>query len=407
MRRTPSGLALEVATAVATAALIAVAALVADSAAGHWEAAAREETRWSAAAVEDARTVYLDEAPRALSLTLAEIRRDTYRRVLGTGSDRLGDESEVAGYAGQLARVTSGQAGVVAERYRLDGGGYDVNARLGDLTDAEQVGGRDAVEESLAAGDARQRTSWVLALLCVPCVVVFVVLRRRPGRRAATPPDEPDVIPDPWQVRGRGWVAWGALAAWLLVALVPVVQVEVGGRSARATAEASRLATQVTAEIELSQLHASLRNDVSFTGLELTSAADARDVAAVGQEDVELARWAAAEREVVARWSEAATAMTAAPAFEDGIDPALVAAINSDQDDWEQRGDEQAVAFETASQLGSSETFLAVALLLAALAATGFSSMGSRGGRRVAEAASMLLLVCALTASAAGVGVAI
>jgi hypothetical protein len=407
MRRTPSGLALEVATAVATAALIAVAALVADSAAGHWQTAAREETRWSAAAVEDARAVYLDEAPRALSLTLAEIRQETYRRDLGTGSDRLGDESEVAGYAEQLARVTSGQAGVVDERNRLDDGGYDVNARLGDLTDAEQVGGRDAVEASMASGDARQRLSWVLALLCVPCVVAFVVLRRRPRRPTATSPDEPDVIPDPWQARGRGWVAWGALVAWMLVALVPVVQVEVGGRASRAGAEASRLATQVTAEIELSQLHESLRNDVRFTGLELTSAADARDVAAVGQDDVDLFRWAAAEREVVARWADAARAMTAAPEADDGIDPALVAAISSDPGDWEQRGAEQAAAFETASRLGSSETFLAVALLLGALAATGFSATGTSTGRRVAEAASLLLLVCALTATAAGVGTAL
>lgn len=402
-----SGVALEIATAVATAVLIAAAAYLSGSAGGDWQSAAREETRWSAAAVEDVRSVYLEETPRAFTVTLAEIRRGVYRTELGAGPDRLGDESEIAGYDEQLARATASEAPLVDERYELDGGGYDVNARLADLTSSEIARGRDAVEESMAAGDARQRVSWVLALLCVPCVIAFVVLRRRPASRASEAPDDPDVIPDPWQVRGRGWVAWGAFVAWLLLALLPVVQVDVGGRAARAGAESSRLATQVTSEIELSQLHSSLVNDIRFTGLELTNAADARDVAAVGQEDAELSRWAAAERAVASRWSEAAAAMVASPEFEDGIDPALVAAINTDPDDWEQRGEEQAEASDTASRLGSSDTFLAVSLLLAALAATGFSSVGTRGGRRVAEAASMLLLLGALAAGAGGLGIAL
>lgn len=90
-----------------------------------------------------------------------------------------------------------------------------------------------------------------------------------------------------------------------------------------------------------------------------------------------------------------------------GIDPALVAALNSDPDDWQRRGADQASAFETASGYGSSATFLAVAMLLAALAATGFSTVSAGRDRTVSEAASLLLLTCALTATAAGVGAAL
>ena len=398
-----SGVALELATVVATAALIAIAAFVADSAASQWQSAVRAETKWSAAAVESTRSVYLDEAPRALSLTQAEIRNEVYRQDLGTGSGRLRDESEIAGYSNQLARITSGQATAVEERYRLEGGGFDINARLGDLRSSQQVASRGAVEDSLAEGDARQRISWVLAWLCVPCVVGFIVMRRRrPGRRTSSAGGDPDLIPDPWQVRDQGWAAWGALAAWVLLALVPVLQIDVGGRAARADAEASRLATQIAAEIEVSQLHESLRSQIRFAGLELSTPADAREVAAVGQGDAVLARWAAAEREVVSRWVDAATTMTSAPAFADGIDPPLVAAINSTPGEWERLGDEQTSSFEAASRYGSSATFLSVAMLLAAMAATGFATVSPSRGRRISRAVSLLLLVCALTATTAG-----
>jgi hypothetical protein len=122
------------AAAVVAAALGGRAALLSDRGSDTYSASIRQHAKQAAATVEDIRYLFADEAGFALRATIAEVRAEELRRAAQrlTGRDREQLLAEASAQE-QVAEVTRSASEAAAQEYRLEGGGFDLMARLADL----------------------------------------------------------------------------------------------------------------------------------------------------------------------------------------------------------------------------------------------------------------------------------
>ena len=121
--------------ALLTAALFGRAALLSGDASDQWQQALRQELKRSAAVVEDVRYVYGDEAPLAYDGATLEILAQEYRSAAKDVSPAARSLLLVEARTNEelLKVVTGGSEILKDERYRLEGGGYDLGKRLADV----------------------------------------------------------------------------------------------------------------------------------------------------------------------------------------------------------------------------------------------------------------------------------
>lgn len=121
--------------ALVTAALFGRAALLAGDASDQWQQALRQELKRSAAVVEDVRYVYGDEAPLAFDGVTLEVLAQEYRAKAqaSRGATRSLLTVEARANEELLDVVKGGSAILSDEKYRLEGGGYDLGRRLADV----------------------------------------------------------------------------------------------------------------------------------------------------------------------------------------------------------------------------------------------------------------------------------
>jgi hypothetical protein len=176
---------LALAASVVTALLGGWAAWLSARADGEWQSALRQETRWSAAVVEDVRYVYADQAPHIFGIDLADARADALR---GVAADSTGLPGQVARAEARVelelafrARPRLSLSPEQERTYRRPDGSFDLERRLADeRTRNPGLVGLDP-ELKQAAGDrASQQASWVAAAsLPVAGAYVLAALSRR------------------------------------------------------------------------------------------------------------------------------------------------------------------------------------------------------------------------------------
>jgi hypothetical protein len=410
LRRWVTANRLQVAVTVVLALFLAAATWSSSKATGYWQQAAREDARSATARIESVRFVYQSELPLALGLGQAQVQRDALRALDAE------DELEVAGEGAAADRLVAQlqmnadktRNGLVhGDDYVMPGGRYDVARRLGDVLNADRVASLDTSAATMRAGDrwARWARGWVILSLTV--AVAYVVLSGFRGRRRRADPARAAVglIPTPWDEPGRRrLVAMTALAAWLALPVLTAEQLALSTGSTRAAAESSRLISQVSGAATVSQIRSGAAGGLQLQGIDLATRGLVRQYTATlngshGQELLGIAEQRAGER-----WGEVSKEMVALPRTGEGVDPITIAWLASEPSDWEHVRSQQERVQLASERDGSHSDAVALALLIAALAATAATVARLPGAlRRSASvlAACLLGLATLLAAGAA------
>jgi hypothetical protein len=400
---------LQVTVTVVVTLLLALATWSGAKANGSWQQATRQEARSTTARVETVRFVYQSELSLAIGLAQARVRRDTVRSLDAP------DVPEVAGevaatdqLVAQLEMNVDQASNELAhgDAYTTADGGYDVPRRLGDVIDKEEVTDLDMSAATMRDGDgwARWTTVWaVLALAVAAAYVVLAAVRGR-RRRRTDPASAPDVglIPAPWDEPRTGRLIGAlALAAWVALPVLTAEQLALSDESGRAAAESSRLISQISGSATVSQVRSGAASDLQMRGIDLSMTGLSRQYAATldGSQGQQLL--GTAEERAGARWLQVAAAMTEAPTAEDGVDPITVEWLASEPADWQRLADRQEDVQIASEHAGTYGDVVALALLMAALAATAATVARLPGGLR----RSASLLAGSLLAVATAIGV--
>ena len=226
---------------------VAAGTLLAAAAAGAWQDSLRQEIKRSAALVEDVRAVYLDEAPIALELALSRARAAALTREAGVTEKKATFAIEQAFQDDHLVR----------SQYRTDES-YNIFARLADLRDRHPDLVALDPARSLQHGDRLRSWALLCLLVTVPLVIGYLiadlVLRRRttlPASPARNAGDDVDLVPRPWSSGDiKRFGAFVFLGAWVLVTLLPTLQLHYGAQEQRAQALAARKAAEVSSLLQ-------------------------------------------------------------------------------------------------------------------------------------------------------------
>lgn len=175
------------AAAVAAAALGARASLLSSAASGDWQQAVRQEVKAAAAAVEDIRFVYGDEAAQSYRVVEATIRAQEYR---AAAEEQTGPARSVllaeAATQDQLRQVLVSAAPITQDRrYARDDGGYDLGLRLADQRNRNPDLVAIRPDDPQAGGDRRARQARLEIAATIPIALTFMFgsLAQAFGRR--------------------------------------------------------------------------------------------------------------------------------------------------------------------------------------------------------------------------------
>jgi hypothetical protein len=380
---------------------------VATSAADKWEESVRQEIQRSAALLEDVRYVYGDEAALGYDLAVGKLRAE-----LAADQDAGTDRILFA-----AAREANQQQPLVSGDYELRGGGFDVPHRLADVRQENAALTSLDPSESESDGDSRADASQWILLATVPLVLLYLVadwvLRRgtrwSPGRRGkrGTTPDDVGLVPRPWSsTSARGLGASVALIAWLVVVLLPSLQVRFDNREDRSEALAARHAVQISTALGASGFISTFRTNAGRAAAYEETRGIARAQAARGVQDRGLASELVAkgrlEQSRGRRAKAIAQAMGREPTTRDGVDAVTRAALQSSPAEAQPLLRAQNDAASAAQKAGRRGARVTLALLLAgltlSLAAVAFVERPRR--RKLIERVAAGVLAMSLLATA-------
>ena len=407
----------QVIVSIVVALLLGAATVTAGLAASAWQSATREEIKWSATAIEDVRFVFLDEAPDAFAIAESRNRAtelEAYVANAGRQPDDAGEDLDRVVAEAQAARETmeqtifalEGHNSLIDAVYDLPGGGYDVPGRLG----AEREGEADQTlaADLLVEGDRLNVVAQVLALLCVPVVILWVLGQATAhtvgrSRRPATASDEVDLMPQPWLAAPRRrWLASASLAAWILLTLMPVATLAMSAAAQRADADSSRLAVSTTTGLAASNLQASLSSNQAKAMTHLFFAAYSRQMAALESGDEAEGRLGEAELSAAERWLAVTEPMTRMPTPEDGVDEGLVRALSATIAELDALRLDQNAAADQAAQVGHAVNLATLSIALAALSASALAfALAVRRTPKLVSAGGLAMLGAAVVAAGA------
>lgn len=159
-------------------ALGARASQLSNDAGSSWQTAAREEVKSAAAATEDIRFVYQDEAPVAFTVASARIRADEAgkRAATATPEARTALRVEAAAQAEYVHQTAQGALeDVVGPKYRLPKGGFDAPKRLVDRRNTTPDLVRLNPDIPQREGDHLSRHAFVTILATIPAAIAFLL----------------------------------------------------------------------------------------------------------------------------------------------------------------------------------------------------------------------------------------
>jgi hypothetical protein len=197
-----------------------------------------------------------------------------------------------------------------------------------------------------------------------------------------------ELVYQPWASAG-GWVVRSELTvAWALIVLLPVIQVALALQNGPTRAEADMQASKTYAAIAAGGQRLAFESASSYQALYAGVLGDARQQVSHD----EAFRDIAVEQQTLGEWESAradyllqvVAQLAAAPDGE--LDPALAAAIGSDEKTWPAMAVEQNDRVGEAAAAGTQQQRLSVALLIATLVSTIITA-----ARRDSRRSAMLL----------------
>ncbi len=171
------GLALLLAVAALLAGAVgARTSLLASNASGFWQQAVRQEVKAAAAAVEDIRFVYGDEASQAFRVVEATIRAEEYRAAAEgqTGVARSVLLAEAAAQDQLLAIVVASSDIAKDPRYALADGSFDLGRRLVDVRSRDPGLLAIRPDDPQAAGDRLATQAINETAVGIPVALTFL-----------------------------------------------------------------------------------------------------------------------------------------------------------------------------------------------------------------------------------------
>lgn len=401
----------QVVVASLVALLLGAATFIAGLAAEKWQEGSKEELRWSMATLETLRFVYNGEAPHAFSIAEAVNRADAMENFKGQDPGGvISFEARTAReFAQQRFHGLNGTNALVDEQYSLPGGGFAIAKRLGDLRKEDPLA-NNLADAKMSEGDRLTEVANILALLCAPIVLVWVALQAlanaRRNRTFGSPrplSDDVGIMPQPWaaQPRRRKLTA-AALAAWILLTLMPAAVLHMSAAGERAGAESQRLATSVTTSALASNIYTTYALQAKLMGTDMALDGLARQFTALDPRDTSQEALGQAEEIASEQWEQVSATMSRLPTEDDGVDSGLITAMASTPEDWNRAGEQQEAVSERAAQASLATTWANLSLALAALAASSLSLVlvTSNPPKFVRNAALLILLGAAVSGGA-------
>ncbi|GAA4828677.1 hypothetical protein GCM10023201_14990 [Actinomycetospora corticicola] len=354
--------------------LAGFAAVEYSDASGDWQEAIRQETSRASAVQEEARAVYVDEAPEAFRIASARVRANELRAI--APSSRLAASELVI--ANQIvfarSRVAPPDTLSAGNRYLLSSGEYDVARRISDAT--KQIALMPDPDSTFAAGDRHAATArWIsgVTVLLTGLAMAAASVRRRPRPRPAGG-DEPEIIPQPGVAdhRRRNTMVV-LLVLWAAGVLLPFAQLALGGEEQRYQAIAAKTAAEIAGEIATSQARTGFDTDAQKDAVVAQLVAVAREIAALEattpESEAERLTAGAEERAAVAI-GRIAVQMGRPLTEQEGVDPLISKALTSTAEDWGADAAVQSSAADRAETFGAwSNRAVAMIAALAAVSA--------------------------------------
>lgn len=376
---------------IVAATLAGMATLDYSSANDGWQGSVRREVARSSAIQEEVRTVYGDEAPRALRIivderTAAELDPlDATNPLAVTQRDTARDTASSlrAAYRKHYPTVLAADS-----RYRTADGGANILARLRKLRQDELGADRRKDEPvpdpgpSLREGDAAAKRGAVHAAEAAGASLIvffFALIYYRPRHTAQALPAVPDLVVQPrlslpGDYRKNTTVV---LALWLVGVVLPLAQLVLGAEEQRSQAAAARLAAIVTSDVASSMARTAFLVQGQQTAAELGVRAAAREKDAENAAPTD----ADDQREVAAAEDRAASildrivqSMARVPFASDRLDPRMAAALATDRDDWTATGRRQQAQTERADEWGDRSNQMVQWTVIGAAAAAVFGT---------------------------------
>ncbi|MFG1997565.1 hypothetical protein ACGFNU_00265 [Spirillospora sp. NPDC048911] len=414
---------------------VAASAILTGQATGEWQSMTRQETKRSAAAVEDITFVYGAEAPQAVRVAVAEARAGWLELDAGMrGDDGALERIEAASerqYVWQLRFAEKGKGTLLdGDAYRRADGSYDIQRRLAATRAANPELVRLDPDEALRTGDRKARWAALCATVAVPLLAYYYLMQLLPRRRSRNGEnaegdrreehgDEGDgdgdgdgasgggeeeldeIPPMPASRDAHRRLMWLTNIAWILFTVLVAPQLYFGNQEQRAQALAAREGTRVTAEIQASGALDAFQRESRRLVLTHDLKAATREYVNLDTQDAVLAAQqealAHADRDSGAKLGQIVAAMSRAPGPEDGVDPVTRALIGASPAEWKaglRRQGEQLAAADKASGRNNHMTvailFAGLAFSISALAMLRARTAGPKAGLLAAGTAVLL-----------------
>jgi hypothetical protein len=367
----------QAAVTITVAVAFALATYLANRASDEWSQSVTTELRWSAGLIEDARYLYVDEAPLAYEYITSQERADALvAEASGADMAEAGAaliEADLIRKSVEIRRadlLASGDS-LLDEEYQV-GDYFHVGKRLEVLRE------QHAIPADAGAGSARADTyrtlALAVALIPVPVAAgyLFVFVWRRQQAMRGTHEDVA-LIPDPREAKVRRGTAVVALAAWVLLVLVPPLQLFHSTRSAEASSEAARGAVVVMREVTVGNLAASFQVQVHNRSVTLQGMAQRRAIAydnlpagaTPGQGAI-----VRADDTMASRYEELASATIKSATDAPGLGAPTLEALEAGPARWAEVLQVQNRRAEASARASARNNAMTLALVLAGIATT-------------------------------------
>jgi hypothetical protein len=368
---------------VVVAGAFAVATYLSGQASERWSQSVTENVKWSAGLSEDARYLFVDEAPFAYEYTVAQERADL---LVEASLERPPSEQGAALIEADLIRksmeirrmdlVASGDS-LLEEEYWVEDH-FHIGQRFQDLRGSETVVADP--ESDRIAGDWYARAALGISLIPLPVAAWYVLAWSRRGRKIGSRPSvsptggrDVELIPDPSLNHARRGVALVALGAWILLVILPPLQVYQSLRNSEAETAAANGAVVVMRDVIVGNLVASFGVQVQDRAVSLQGMAERRAInyehlprsATRGQGAIVLA-----DTQMKPRYEQLADETIASSLDTPDLDHAATAALAAGPADWARDLTEQRARADQADRASRRYDAMTLALVLAGIATT-------------------------------------
>lgn len=362
---------------VVIAAAFGAATYLTGEADSRWESSVRDNVRSSAGLLEDVRYLFIDEAPVAFEYSVAQARADALTEAADTAPK---GEAGVALIEADLVRTSadlqqqdramSGDSLLEQEYWRGDH--FDIPARLADL---RARNGAESEQASRESGDRFAVAALGVSALPIPVAMVYLIFwgrRRTVQGQSGSSGSSAELDQIPPVPAGPGLVTV-AFASWLLLTVVPPLQIYQQLNDDRASSESANAAVQVLRDVVAGNVVDSFEVTVRNRVVSLNGMAERRALTYQYLPSAERQGQATvleADEALAGEYARLADATLVSDEEWPDLDEATLTSLTADPADWEEAVNRQRELSLRADTASRREDALSLSLLLAAVATT-------------------------------------